>query len=195
MSVVYSGGDDVFLVGAWNGVIEAANRIQEAFSAYTCGALTISGGIGIFDDHYPIRAAAGLTAALEERAKDEPGKNAISLFDPQAAHTYGWETFRRAVCEQKVKCLDTFFLSVPERGNAFLYRLLDLLRQAQTQEGRINLARYAYLLARLEPKRSSPQWNAYRDFADRMYRWALDKTERGQLITAIYLYVYKNRKV
>lgn len=195
VSVVYSGGDDVFLVGAWNGVIEAANRIQEAFSAYTCGALTISGGIGIFDDHYPIRAAAGLTAALEERAKDEPGKNAISLFDPQAAHTYGWETFRRAVCEQKVKCLDTFFLSVPERGNAFLYRLLDLLRQAQTQEGRINLARYAYLLARLEPKRSSPQWNAYRDFADRMYRWALDKTERGQLITAIYLYVYKNRKV
>ena len=91
--------------------------------------------------------------------------------------------------------LESFFASTSERGNSFLYRLLELLRQSQTDGGRINLARYAYLLARLEPKQSSPQWKGYREFADRMYSWALDKTERQQLITATYLYVYENRKV
>lgn len=195
VSIVYSGGDDVFLVGAWNDVIEAANRIQEAFTAYTCGALTISGGVGIFDDHYPIRAVAERTAELEDRAKSEPGKNAVSFFDPRADHTYRWDVFREKIWNEKAGLLKKFFASTSERGNSFLYQLLDLLRQSQAEDGRINLARYAYLLARLEPKRSSPQWNDYREFADRMYRWALDKTERGQLITAIYLYVYENRKV
>ena len=195
VSVVYSGGDDVFLVGAWNDVIEAANRVQDAFSIYTCGALTISGGVGIFDDHYPIRAIAGQTAELEDRAKNEPEKNAVSFFDPREAHTYRWDVFRKKIWEEKVGLLESFFASTSERGNSFLYRLLELLRQSQTDGGRINLARYAYLLARLEPKQSSPQWKGYREFADRMYSWALDKTERQQLITAIYLYVYENRKV
>lgn len=195
VSIVYSGGDDVFLVGAWNDVIEAANRIQAAFSAYTCGALTISGGVGIFDDHYPIRAAARQTAQLEDRAKDEPGKNSISLFDPNQHHTYRWDIFREKILAEKVAALQEFFSSTSERGRSFLYRLLELLRQSQMENGRINLARYAYLLARLEPNRNSPQWSGYREFADRMYRWALNETDRCQLITAIYFYVYENRKV
>lgn len=32
VSVVYSGGDDVFLLGAWNHVIEAALRIRNSFA-------------------------------------------------------------------------------------------------------------------------------------------------------------------
>ena len=195
VSVVYSGGDDVFLVGAWNETIEAANRVQEAFSAYTCGALTISGGVGIFDDHYPIRAVAGQTAALEDRAKSEPTKNAVALFDPREEHTYQWDIFRNKILKEKVGQLSTFFDSTPERGQSFLYRLLGLLRQSQLEGGRINLARYAYQLARLEPKHETPRWKIYREFANRMYGWALDTVERGQLITAIYLYVYQNRKV
>ena len=194
VSIVYSGGDDVFLVGAWDHVIEAANRIQEAFSRFTCGALTISGGIGLFDDHYPIRAAAAETAELEERAKSSPGKNSVSLFDPRAEHTYSWEVFREKVLGEKFAALQRFFDTDSERGNTFLYRLMQLLRESQEQDGRINLARYAYLLARMEPKRSDPRWSAYREFADRMYGWALHPADRTQLITAIYLYVYQNRK-
>lgn len=195
VSIVYSGGDDVFLTGAWNDVIEAAVRIEEAFCGYTCGALTISGGIGIFDDHYPIRVAAGQTAELEDRAKKEPGKNAVSLFDPQQEHTYSWKVFREQVLGEKVAVLQKFFDSSEDRGNAFLYRLMELLRQSEEKGGRINLARYAYLLARLEPKRRDPRWSGYQEFSDCMYCWALGRGERNQLITAIYLYVYRNRKV
>ena len=52
---------------------------------------------------------------------------------------------------------------------------------------------YAYLLARLEPKGKDAA-AAYRKFADRMYEWSLDAENRRRLITAIYLWVYENRK-
>lgn len=53
VSVVYSGGDDVFLLGAWNETIEAAKRIHQAFARYTAGALTISAGVGMYHEKYP----------------------------------------------------------------------------------------------------------------------------------------------
>lgn len=193
VSVVYSGGDDVFLVGAWNDVLEASSRIQAALAQYTCTRLTISGGIGLYDEHFPIRAAADRTAELEECAKQLPGKNGISLFDPSGQHTYGWETFRQKVLGEKLQGLREFMHNFPELGNSFLYKMLQLLRQSQQADGRINLARYAYQLARIEPKRNDPRWKCYHKFADDMYQWAFQPEDLGQLITAIYLYVYENR--
>lgn len=190
--IVYSGGDDVFLVGAWNDVITAAQRIQSSFDAFCGGALTISAGISLHDDHFPIRQAAAHSAELEDRAKQTPGKNAISLFDPEENHTYSWQEFREKVMGEKLKVLNAFFNSEDqERGNTFLYQLLELLRQAQ--EDRINIARYAYLLAGMEPKEKYKQ-DSYRSFSSAMYRWALSAQDRRQLITAIYLYVYSERK-
>ena len=217
VSIVYAGGDDVFLVGAWSDVLEAAQRIQRNLTAFSCGALTLSAGIGIFDDHYPIRLSAEETAALEEAAKHLPGKNAVALFmperkavrdakgnllvQPEQGHTYAWDTFRTAVLEEKVGCLQRFFQAYDSscadkgetpRGNSMLYNLLALLREAEND--RINLARYAYLLARLSPKKSAPDYPLYEQFSHSMMDWALDAVQRHQLITAIYIYVYQNRK-
>ena len=192
VAIVYSGGDDVFLVGAWNDVITAAQRIQSSFDAFCGGALTISAGISLHDDHFPIRQAAAHGAQLEDRAKKTPGKNSISLFDPEENHTYSWQEFREKVIGEKGKVLNDFFHSEDQEcGNAFLYQLLELLRQAQ--EDRINIARYAYLLARMEPKEKFKQ-ESYRSFSSAMYHWALSVPDRRQLITAIYLYVYSERK-
>ncbi len=192
VSVVYSGGDDVFFIGAWDHVIQAAQRIQEQFTAFTGGALTISGGIGLYYDSYPIRLAADETAELESQAKNQPGKNAVTLFEPADRHTYSWSAFKTQVMGEKFVKLDQFFAHQDERGMAFLYRMTDLLRQAESDK--LNLARYAYLLARLQPKKGSDSYNIYDDFSKQMYAWACNKQDRGQLITAIYLYVYMNRK-
>ena len=193
VSIVYSGGDDVFLVGAWNDVVEAANRIQSAFSRFCCGSLSISGGLGIFDEHFPIRISAGVTATLEERAKAEPGKNSLVLFEDCREHCYGWQVFREKVLGEKVKALEDFFKDNDDRGNSFLYKILELLRRSRQPGAGINLARYAYLLARQEPRKSDPKWKSYRSFADKMYGWALNREDKRQLITAIYIYVYENR--
>ena len=209
VSIVYAGGDDVFLVGAWNDVLEAAQRIQRNFTAFSCGALTLSAGIGIFDDHYPIRLSAEETAALEESAKHLPGKNAVALFtperkavrdakgnllvQPEQGHIYAWDTFRAKVLTEKVGCLQSFFgKDNAEHRNTMLYNLLALLREAEND--RINLARYAYLLARLSPKKNAPDYKLYEQFSHSMMDWALDAVQRHQLITAIYIYVYQNRK-
>lgn len=192
VAIVYSGGDDVFLVGAWNDVITAVQRIQASFNRFCGGSLTISAGISIHDDHFPIRQAAAHSADLEDHAKQRPGKNALALFDPEADHTYSWKEFREKVLGEKLTVLNDFFhAEEQERGNAFLYQLLELLRQAQVD--RINLARYAYLLARMEPRDKSRQAH-YRAFSQSMYRWALTQKDRQQLITAIYLFVYAERK-
>ena len=209
VSIVYAGGDDVFLVGAWNDVLEAAQRIQSNFTAFSCGALTLSAGIGTFDDHYPIRLSAEETAELEESAKHLPGKNAVALFTPERkavrdakgnllvrpeqGHIYSWDTFRTNVLTEKVGCLQSFFgKDNAEHGNAMLYNLLALLREAEND--RINLARYAYLLARLSPKKNASDYKLYEQFSHSMMDWALDAVQRHQLITAIYIYVYQNRK-
>ena len=50
------------------------------------------------------------------------------------------------------------------------------------------------LLARLSPKKSAPDYPLYEQFSHSMMDWALDAVQRHQLITAIYIYVYQNRK-
>ena len=196
VTVIYAGGDDVFLVGAWTDVIEAALRIRNAFSRYTCGALTLSAGIGIFRENNPIRLAADRTADLEDEAKSLPDKDAVSIFAPGEGHAYTWAEFETRVLGEKAALLESFFGdSDNKRGNTFLYAIHELLSEASACPGKsMPLARLAYLLSRLSPARNSPGWNRYEMFSRKMYQWALDAGHRRQLVTAIQLFAYKTRK-
>ena len=142
-----------------------------------------------------MRLSAGLAAELEDEAKARPGKNSLALFESGGLHCFDWVEFSEDVLGTKKRALEEFFgIKGNERGMAFLYRLMELLRDTQLNpERKLNLARYAYLLARLEPKGKDAA-AAYRKFADRMYEWSLDAENRRRLITAIYLWVYENRK-
>lgn len=86
-------------------------------------------------------------------AQSSPGCKGNLLVQPEQGHIYAWDVFRTKVLTEKVGCLQSFFgKDNAEHGNAMLYNLLALLREAEND--RINLARYAYLLARLSPKRA-----------------------------------------
>ncbi|MCD7927269.1 MAG: type III-A CRISPR-associated protein Cas10/Csm1 [Oscillospiraceae bacterium] len=196
VTLIYSGGDDVCLVGAWNEVIEAALRIQAALTEYACGALTISAGIGLFRAKFPIRFAAERTAQLEDAAKSLPDKNAVALFDPAQENCYPWPVFRHEIWEEKVCALERFFgPEDAERGNSMLYHIIALLRNAQASGSKMPLARYAYLLSRLAPTRDAPREKqaAYQDLSKKLYQWGLQGKSRGQLMMAIQLYVYLSR--
>lgn len=52
LTIVYSGGDDVFVLGAWDEVIEFAIDLRQKFISWTDGKLTLSAGIGMFDTKY-----------------------------------------------------------------------------------------------------------------------------------------------
>lgn len=144
--IVYSGGDDVFLVGAWNDVIAAFMDLKDALTRFTQGALTISGGIGLYHDKFPINVMAQEVEYLEEVSKDLDGKNAITLLSKE--HCYSWPVFQNRVIEEKYVLVSGYFDSTQQYGMAFLYHLVELLRGTQEQ---INIARYVYLLSRMEP--------------------------------------------
>ncbi|MBQ6206824.1 MAG: type III-A CRISPR-associated protein Cas10/Csm1 [Oscillospiraceae bacterium] len=206
-ALVYSGGDDVFLVGAWDAAIEAAQRVQWALDKFSCGAVTISAGIGMFSPHYPIRMAAARTAKLEDASKEMDGKSAITLFDPSDGYRCHWTEFRKNVLGEKLPALRRFFDNPRNgRGNSLLYRILGLLRDSRDLERSRNrdgepksgkgiaLARYAYLLSRLAPHKNSPEYQEYETFSRQMYDWGIRAKDRDELMIAMELYVYGKRE-
>lgn len=204
-TIIYSGGDDVFLVGSWNEVIELAVDLRRNLERYTQNTLTISGGIGVYDDKYPVHVIADEVGEMEDESKNLPGKNAVTLFEDGAKHqeegsdrfisdgTYCWKVLEDEVLGEKYQVIAEFFNTMDDRGNSFLYHLLELIRN---QEDKINFARYVYLLARLEPdeKDGKEKAEAYHKFSTNMFRWIQSERDRRQLKTAIQIYVYAKRE-
>lgn len=96
---IYSGGDDLFFVGAWDAVMALALDIVEAFGEYTGGHadMHLSGGCVLVHDSYPLYRAAEEAREAEEQAKARPGKNALTFLGRTAA----WETVRHMAAWSK----------------------------------------------------------------------------------------------
>ena len=212
--IVYSGGDDIFLLGAWDDIVELAVDLRRAFLRFTSGKLHFSAGIGFFKDKCPIAEMARRTGDLESRAKDlrdadgRPKKDSVALFGAVTegrslaefethAQVYGWDDFIDNVCGEKLTFLHEN-CSFEEGGNGVrlnlgksaVYRLLTLLEQ----DGQIQLARFAYALARLAPPAQSPAQEAYARVRTQLYEWYRDPAERRQLSTALQLIIYSIRE-
>ena len=94
--IIYSGGDDLFVVGSWDSVIEISKKIYCDFREFTCynPNFGISGGIAIIPAKYPIMKGADESADEEKAAKNHTvtglglSKNSISLMD----FPMNWET-------------------------------------------------------------------------------------------------------
>lgn len=208
-TICYSGGDDLFIVGAWDDIIELAIDIRNGFKRYSQGTLTLSAGIGVYDESYPISVIANEVAELEEKSKGVIGKDAITLFEDGEHHieedelgntsrisdgTYKWDELINDVLGEKYSLLDEFFDEGNERGKNFLYNLLELIRNKKES---INFARYVYLLSRLEPAalEGRDRLNKYKHFSKKMYEWMNNDKDSIQLKTAINMYAYMEREV
>lgn len=94
--IQYAGGDDVFVVGAWDALPQFALKVREAFREFTGRnpAFTISGGISIVEESFPLYQAAQLAGAAENRAKHwRAEKDAINFLD----ETSDWQTFAKTM--------------------------------------------------------------------------------------------------
>jgi CRISPR-associated protein Csm1 len=80
--ITYAGGDDFFLVGPWNRVLELAAAIEDDFRRFACGnpAVTLSAGVVLVKPTFPIARSAELSHRALEEAKDG-GRNRIGLFE------------------------------------------------------------------------------------------------------------------
>lgn len=79
--LVFSGGDDLIIIGPWDRIIDLADLIRNKFKDYTCHNpnLTISAGVCICKPKYPISLAADQAEEALARSKAQ-GRNRITLF-------------------------------------------------------------------------------------------------------------------
>lgn len=196
VSVIYSGGDDIFVVGGWDDVIGFAVDLNDSLRKFSLNTLTISAGIGMFTESYPLYAMADETGKLEDFSKHNKDKDSVTLFDKTGR--YHWDTLKNKVIGEKLKTIREYMTDNEEHGKSMLYKMLDLIR-ARKNENRLNISRFAYLLARLAPSdKNAPDYNAeysrYINFKDIMYKWINSEEDCRQLVTAIYIYIYSVRK-
>ncbi|WP_104761738.1 type III-A CRISPR-associated protein Cas10/Csm1 [Helicobacter cetorum] len=80
--MVFAGGDDLFLVGAWDEILELARQIRNDFRNFVKEKLSVSFGICISRPNTPISYLAQVSEELLKNAKDiDDTKDAISIFD------------------------------------------------------------------------------------------------------------------
>lgn len=87
---VYAGGDDVFLVGPWHLMPDLASKIREEFGKLTLKhpGFTISGGIALVAEKFPLYQAAEIAhEALEKAKARQPKKNALCFLE----EVMGWD--------------------------------------------------------------------------------------------------------
>ncbi len=153
LSIVYAGGDDLFIIGHWLDVLECAYDVNKYFYEYTGNKyITISGGIVINYEHYPVYQYAKDAKELEEKAKGE-NKNALGLFNERIE----WRKFENII--ERVKLFknflkvekDHFETDEEKLPKTFFYRLLSLARRFK-EEKVLVLPKAAYLISRAKVK-------------------------------------------
>jgi len=120
---VFSGGDDLFIVGPWDQMPRLAERIRsdlEAFSGNPKG-VTISAGVLLSKPSFPVaRAASEVEVVLKHSKQGE--KNQLTIL----GHTLPWADWKTVA--QEWELLTKLTSSADGIASAFLY---DLLRYAE----------------------------------------------------------------
>jgi CRISPR-associated protein Csm1 len=149
--VQYSGGDDVFVVGAWDALPELARRVREAFREYTTGhpALTLSAGVALAEEKFPLYQAAEMADEAERAAKaitrdGERQKDAVTFLE----QTLDWDELAKA--QRRAYTLADFVES-SHISRAVLQTILALRAQVarakHDSKGKVEYGRWTWLAA------------------------------------------------
>lgn len=127
---VFAGGDDLFLIGPWNRIIELASKLNKSFRDYVCQNpdITLSAGISINKPGEPIRTLAEQSEYALYRSKSKEKKNSVTVF----LETVDWKEFDEL---DTIKHTIGNWLSGKTINNAMLYRFNELIEMAKQEKG------------------------------------------------------------
>lgn len=150
VNILYSGGDDVFAIGKWDKLIEFAEDIRKEFRKFVGrDDISISGGIAIVGDKYPIAKAAEMAGEAEDAAKKykDSAKNAFCLLGECVSWTETEYDYVKSYKKQFVSLINDFGLS---RG--ILHKMMtyaEIVKENQNQKNNLSyLWHTAYYLTR-----------------------------------------------
>lgn len=113
---VFSGGDDLFLVGPWSDITSLAAKIKDDFTMHTGNPqMTLSAGVFLSAPRFPISRASQEANELLDRSKNA-GRNAMTIL----GYSMSWDMWSQ-VKGQWAKLKSHLDRRVP---SAFLYNLL-----------------------------------------------------------------------
>jgi len=159
--LIYGGGDDLFLAGAWDAVAKAAAEIAQTLREFAGHnpAVHLSAGIALRPPKYPLYRVAEEAGETLEAAKRLDGKDAISLLSwPLPRESYA---HARDLAEELAGAVRGLQVEAPR---ALLQLAVRLCRQAAEEHAQRGLPRTqvawgrwmwqgAYQLARLRERR------------------------------------------
>jgi CRISPR-associated protein Csm1 len=135
--ILYAGGDDLFVLGRWDAVLSLADEIRKQFGAWTGegSPVTLSGGMAIVSDKYPLARAAEEAADAEHMAKhhkyeDQELKNAFAVLGQSFHWEHEWQ-YLDALRQELAQLYEKQDDRVPEGLLARLYQHADRAREAQ----------------------------------------------------------------
>ena len=142
INVIYAGGDDLFIIGRWDKLVEFAEVIhretEKTFlnDSYIDNGetqkISISGGIAIVKPKFPISKGAELAKEAEGASKSITGKNAFTIF----GKTIKWNLEFEEV--QTLK--DEFVKFITNRnmkfGKSILFKMMQYSNMADMNVGK-----------------------------------------------------------
>ncbi len=176
LNIIYAGGDDLFIVGRWDKVIDFAERIQkETETRFKSDGISISGGIAIVNPKFPIAKAAELAGEAEDAAKSF--KNPVSGQEKNAFHMLGktvsWDkefAYVKSFQQQFVTLIEQYSLSKGILHKIMLYASIVDMNKVRRQRGKPEDFSYiwhlSYYLARYMKRYESNR--AVKDFCQEL---------------------------
>ncbi len=119
---VFSGGDDVFLIGPFSQIIDLSRRIYDHLAEYTQNKdIHLSCGIYFAKDKIPVYQMADASEDNLSKSKHAGGKNSITVFDK----TLSWDDFI------KLLNIDMKGLFKDGASSSFIYSLFTYVNMAE----------------------------------------------------------------
>ncbi len=160
---IYSGGDDLLMVGPWNTVLDFAGELRERFRAGPGGKhdLTFSAGIALTPYRIPIRHAVERADELEKRAKNrDKGKDRCAALDTD----WSWDQHDMVLGNGK-KLVD--WIETHRLSRSLIHRLLTLVETQDPTGKALRSAQWTYQVSRNAAQRQ------HREFRN----WAMDRAD------------------
>ena len=132
LSIIYSGGDDLFALGSWSVLKQFAEEVYRGFNTFTAGRLTLSAGVFLAPGQsYPVGQAGKHAGEAEHLAKGS-GRNRFAIFDE--AICWGELPELQKIQDALVKLMGE---KAPRSLFSLLYQAFDAQQEAKSGETRL----------------------------------------------------------
>ena len=185
---VFSGGDDVCIIGPWNVVLDFSKKLQSDFTEYVSSnpEISISAGIALANSNLPVDKLAYSAEELLERSKHEANKSSISLF----SSTVDWKNFSGSI-----ELGEYFYSAEKTLSISLIYSLLTYIEMKKALDRGEEIGRNGLWISHLRYRtaRLLPDARVREEFLSRILPLFETEKKQNTLIIAIHYALYKKR--